>query len=196
MAALSPQGDKHDTWYMAVPIITNPVYIFATLCTAAGVLVGSMLLILSVQLIVGDGIYNQAQVLAAFFIGIYSAGILILAFIFIGGVILGNRYATYYEVRENCILSQSMRIKGSRFIKDYFFARPYKISSPTLNQRSHEKKIFWDEVTKVRAVPQLYMVTLQGKNMSMVIYFPDTHIMARTVNILQKKNSLPFKETQ
>lgn len=175
----SPRSNS-TKWYVAVPVLTNPVLAMEILPVIVLILPLAACFILLVQFIMGGSV-TPGHIAVAFRIGSYVSGGLLLSYVFIGGVILENRYLSFYEMTDTLITNDIMRCNEPFSLRRFFCATPWEVSPPKVTGKTSRKTLCLQEIQTVKTVPSVNLIMVSAKNSGgfMKIYCTDASMFAK-----------------
>lgn len=166
MSRTTPQftpREEATKWYVSVPILTNPVLSVEVLTVIAALLPITACFILLVQFMMGGGI-TPAQIGVAFRVGGTVSGGLLLAFSLIGGVILQNRYLSYYKMTDTQITNDIMRSSEPFSLRRWFRTKPLAVLPPAEAGKTVSKTLALHDIQKIKSIPSVNLITISAKN--------------------------------
>jgi len=184
-------------WYVAIPILTNSVLLFDFIKAAVALFPAAACFVLLVQFVSG-GHVEPAHVEVALRTGAYVSASLFAAFCVVGLIVLRNRYAAFYEIRDNVLVSEVMRCTAPTGLSDLFRTRPWAIEAPDAVQRSRRRSIRLDRLQSIRRIPRmrLFLLSEQGGRSFMKVYCPDEVVFGRFASLLEEASRALSKPPQ
>ncbi len=181
------RAEKPLSWYVGVPICTNPMFVLDVLVAAGALWIGGMLFVMLGQATIGSGL-TRPSIFAAFFLGMYLAGAALAAFVFVGGFLFGNRYASLYRIGEAGIFCEHMRGGRIRPIaKPFIPLAGYAVEPVRDPVRSIARRIHWPDVRSLQIVEKMRTILVKGKRGTLLkIYCPDAALLAKAEAALRK----------
>lgn len=174
-------------WYVAIPILTNSVLLFDFIKAALALFPAGACFVLLVQFVSG-GHVEFAHVEVALRTGAYVSACVFAAFCVVGLIVLRNRYAAYYEIRDNVLVSEVMRCTAPTGPSDLLRTRPWAIAAPGVVQRSRRQSIRIDRLKAIRRMPRLrlFLLSEQGGQAFMKVYCPDEVVFGQFASLLEE----------
>ncbi len=171
--------EKPLSWYVGVPICTNPMTVMDMLVIAGVLWVGGMLFIMLGQVTIGSGL-TRSSIFAAFFLGMYLAGAALAAFVFVGGFLFSNRYASLYRIGEAGIYCEHLRGRIRPIGKPFIAFAGYAVEPVLDVTRSVVKRVQWNEVKSLQIVEKMRVIVVKGKRGTLLkIHCPDATLLAK-----------------
>lgn len=99
---------KPFSWYVGIPVCTNPVIAMDVFTVALTLWGGGTLFVVLGQATMGNGVTPQATK-AACYIGLYLALATLAAYLFVGGFLCGNCYAALYRIDAHGVYCEYLR---------------------------------------------------------------------------------------
>ena len=188
-AGAAEQG-KTLGWYVGVPICTNPMFLLDMLLLVCALWVGGMLFIMLGQATIGGGL-TRGSVFAAFFLGMYLAGIALAAFVFVGGFLFNNRYASLFRIDKRGIYCEHMRGEIRALAKPRIPLGGYAVEPLRNPARTIEKRIAWNEIRSVQVLEKMRVLLLKGKRGTLLrIYCPDAALLQKAQALIENYRAI------
>lgn len=179
--------EKPLSWYVGVPICTNPMTIMDMLVVAGVLWVGGMLFVMLGQITIGSGL-SRPSVFAAFFLGMYVSGSALAAFVFVGGFLFGNRYASLYRIGEAGIYCEHLRGRIRPVAKPFIPLAGYAIEPVRDPARSVVKRVQWNEVSALQLVEKMRVILVKGNRGTLLkIHCPDAALLAKAESAIRAR---------
>lgn len=173
------------SWYVGIPICTNPLMVLDVVTVALVLWGGGMLFVMLGQATIGGGL-TKAGAAAAFYIGMYLAGAALAAFVFVGGVLFGNRYAALYRIDAHGVYLEYMR-GGIRALDRVFLPTTAFAVEPVRDpSRTVEKRIPWEAIRSLRIMEKPRVMVLRSKRGTLAkIYCPDVETLRHAEKLIR-----------
>lgn len=180
---------KPYSWYVGIPICTNPLIILDVITVAAILWAGGMLFVMLGQATIGGGLTYDA-VMASFFIGMYLALAALAAFVFVGGFLFGNRYAALYRIDAHGIYCEYMRGDIHAIGRIFLPGRGYAVSPVRDPHKTVEKRIQWESIRSIGVMEKQRVLVIRGRRGTLAkVYCPDAAVLQKAERMI--RDALP-----
>lgn len=167
---------KPYSWFVGIPICTNPIIALDAMLVAAVLWGGGMLFIMLGQATIGDGL-TRGAITAAFHISMYLALAALAAYLFVGLLLLSNRYAALYRIDAHGVYCEYMRGSIRAVTRVFLPWRGFAVEPLREPSRTVEKRFGWNEIRSLQLMEGMRVIVLKGRRGTLTkIYCPDQSV--------------------
>lgn len=175
---------KPFSWYVGIPLCTNPLIVLDVITLACILWGGGMLFVMLGQAAIGDGL-TRDNVIASFYVGMYLALATLAAFLLMGIVIFRNRYAALYRIDAHGIYCEYMR-GGIRAIGNPGLFFGFAVEPVRDPRKTVEKRIPREDIRSLRVMGRARVIVVRGKRGNLVkIHCPDDAVLQKAQTLIR-----------